>query len=64
MKNQITIFVSEDIGCRHFHPYSCGKVVAPCPVSCQRKAAHDDYEGSDVEDSVTQNEHTVEASVD
>lgn len=46
------IYVTEATGCPHFHSFTCGKrVVAPCPVACNRKAAFDEYLGPDYEDS-------------
>lgn len=37
-------FVTAEDGCKHFHPYTCGKqVMAPCPLMCKRKAAFDEY---------------------
>lgn len=39
-----TGFVTEETGCKYFHPYVCGKqVIAPCPALCMRKAAHDNH---------------------
>lgn len=40
----MSVFVTEETGCVHFHGFTCGQqVVAPCPQECRRKAAFDEY---------------------
>lgn len=37
--------INEDTGCKHFHPYLCGRL-SQCPKNCSRKSTFEDYENN------------------